>query len=535
MYRVLLVDDEPIAIDSLEYMLRKNRRDIEVVGKARSGRDAVEKAYNTRPDIVLMDINMPGINGLEAIRRIKETNSSAQFIITTAFDYFDYAVEAMELQATEYLLKPIREAKLLEVMEKVTAQVDAQRAQLRKELEIKEKFEMIVPMMETGFINALCMFEDSEEELKRYHRLLGSPGEGGYVMVIAFEDKDSGGGNNRVGAGVRGQALHSRYREVLKAMCNCMVGPIMLNRLVVYVCENGPEGTSFEQKVAAIKLANALYQRVGSLYPEISIGIGRVYRRIEEAKKSYREALQALGMEDGRSKEMSILHIDDAVRDMEDLPADEDERLERCVLQRTADGDAAGALIAFEQLYAHLCKSLMPDFIRVKNRAIELVVDFGKRWGNVIGNSCPVLSNLLNAKDADTLYEIESRFIRDTATRIDSGKQKKIGSIIDRADRYMQEHFSEEIALEDVARAVNLSPYYFSRFYKEETGVNFIDRLTAVRVEKANEYLARTEYTVKDVARAVGYADPNYFSKLFKKVTNMTATEYKESYGKGSY
>lgn len=82
----------------------------------------------------------------------------------------------MELQATEYLLKPIREAKLLEVMEKVTARVDARREQLRKELEIKEKFEIIVPMMETGFINALCMFEDSEEELQqlplpsRHHR-----------------------------------------------------------------------------------------------------------------------------------------------------------------------------------------------------------------------------------------------------------------------------------------------------------------------------------------------------------------------------
>ena len=174
----------------------------------------------------------------------------------------------------------------------------------------------------------------------------------------------------------------------------------------------------------------------------------------------------------------------------------------------------------------------MPDFDRVKNRAIALVVDFGKRWGNVIGNSCPVLSQLLDAKDADTLYDIECRFIRDTAVRIDSGKQKKIGTIIDRANQYIQEHFHEEIALEDVARAVNLSPYYFSRFYKEETGVNFIDRLTAVRVEKAKEYLTRTEYTVKDVARAVGYADPNYFSKLFKKVTNMTATEYKESRGR---
>ena len=384
MYRVLLVDDEPIALDSLEYMLRKNRKDIEVVGKARSGRDAVEKAYNARPDIVLMDINMPGINGLEAIRRIKETNSSAQFIITTAFDYFDYAVEAMELQATEYLLKPIREAKLLEVMEKVTARVDARREQLRK-----EKFEIIVPMMETGFINALCMFEDSEEELQRYHYLLGITGKGGYVMIIAFEDKDSGGGNNRVGAGVRGQALYSRYREVLKATCSCIVGPIMLNRVVVYICEDEPTDAPFEQKVAAIKLANMLYQRVGNLYPEISIGIGRFYSRVEEAKKSYREALQALELASGHSKEMSILHIDDAVRDMEDLPADEDERLERSVLQKTSDGDSAGAVLAFEHLYAHLCKSLMPDFDRVKNRAIALVVDFGKRHWELLPGIIP--------------------------------------------------------------------------------------------------------------------------------------------------
>ena len=317
---------------------------------------------------------------------------------------------------------------------------------------------------------------------------------------------------------MRGQALYSRYREVLKATCSCIVGPIMLNRVVVYICEDEPTDAPFEQKVAAIKLANMLYQRVGNLYPEISIGIGRFYSRVEEAKKSYREALQALELASGHSKEMSILHID--------------ERLERSVLQKTSDGDSAGAVLAFEHLYAHLCKSLMPDFDRVKNRAIALVVDFGKRWGNVIGNSCPVLSQLLDAKDADTLYDIECRFIRDTAVRIDSGKQKKIGTIIDRANQYIQEHFHEEIALEDVARAVNLSPYYFSRFYKEETGVNFIDRLTAVRVEKAKEYLTRTEYTVKDVARAVGYADPNYFSKLFKKVTNMTATEYKESRGR---
>lgn len=531
MIRVLIVDDEPIAIDSMEYMIRKNMEDVEVVGKSRSGRDAIEKAYNTRPDVVLMDINMPGINGLEAMRQIKEANPVIRFIIVTAFDYFDYAVEAVALDAEEYLLKPVREAKLVETLRKVTGQVEQQREKLRKELEIKEKFEMIVPIMETGFINALCMFEDNAEELKNFSRLLGNESTGGYVMIIAFEDKDSGGGNNRIGAGVKGQALYNRYREALKSMSRCMVGPIMLNRLVVYVCSDFPE-SSFEQRLSALKLAENLYDRVGSLHPEISIGIGRNYGRLDEAKKSYREALQALSMSDSRPESTNILHFDDAVAGMEDNDALYEDQMFRLVFAKAAAGDSTGAVLAFERMFSGLCKNEPLDFDRMKNKTIALVVEFGKRWGNVIGNSCNALSALLQAEHMDVLHELCRRFIRDAVERIDSGKQRKISAIIEQADRYMEEHFDQDIALESVARAVNLSPYYFSRFYKDETGTNFIDRLTAIRMEKAKQYLARAEYTVKDVARMVGYADPNYFSKLFKKITNMTATEYKESCGR---
>lgn len=172
-----------------------------------------------------------------------------------------------------------------------------------------------------------------------------------------------------------------------------------------------------------------------------------------------------------------------------------------------------------------------PDFDRVKNRAIALVVDFGN-VGECHWELLPVLSQLLDAKMPIRSMILNAGLSGIQLSVLIQASRKKSAPIIDRANQYIQEHFHEEIALEDVARAVNLSPYYFSRFYKEETGVNFIDRLTAVRVEKAKEYLTRTEYTVKDVARAVGYADPNYFSKLFKKVTNMTATEYKESRGR---
>ncbi len=96
----------------------------------------------------------------------------------------------------------------------------------------------------------------------------------------------------------------------------------------------------------------------------------------------------------------------------------------------------------------------------------------------------------------------------------------------------MRENYDKDIALEDISRAVNLSPFYFSRFYKEETGVNFIDRLTGIRMDKAKELIADSTLSMKDVARTVGYSDPNYFSKLFKKVVGTTASEYKEIYGK---
>ena len=107
------------------------------------------------------------------------------------------------------------------------------------------------------------------------------------------------------------------------------------------------------------------------------------------------------------------------------------------------------------------------------------------------------------------------------------GRQNKANSIIEKADKYILEHYNEDISLDEIAQHVNLSSYYFSRFYKNATGTNFTDKMVMLRMDKAKELLKQEELSVKDVSYMVGYSDPNYFSKIFKKVTGFNASEYK--------
>lgn len=114
----MIVDDEPIAAQSLEFMLKEERQDIEIVGLCYSGREAVEHAVLTQPDVAIMDIQMPGINGLEAMRQIKSRLPNTQFIVTTAYSDFQYAQQAIEIGTSDYLLKPVKEHELATAFDK---------------------------------------------------------------------------------------------------------------------------------------------------------------------------------------------------------------------------------------------------------------------------------------------------------------------------------------------------------------------------------------------------------------------------------
>jgi two-component system response regulator YesN len=534
MCRILVVDDEPIAVESVVYMIKKHFDSMDIVGTSRSGKDAIEKSYNLHPDIIIMDINMPGINGLDAMKQIRMVNPTVSFIVISAFDYFDYAVESVALGVEEYLLKPVKEQKFIETLSKVIDQINIRKQNMKKSLEQQERLEMIIPILESGFMNSLCLYGDNSKELQNYCDLFGYSKSSGYVMALEFGQKESMKIENKIGAGVQGEKMYAEYKKIIQAHCTCVVGPIMLNRIIIYVFDESGED-SFEQKSDSVRLAQNILRRAVQIYQDIFIGIGRFHENIRDAKKSYQESLYSLriltGSDEGGSTHSRILHVDDIIEKVEYTESDYEQLIEDEIFSKVSDKSEAHLQTAFEQIYTRMCADQNMNFGAVKNRMIGLVVGFGKRWGNVIDEYYGVLSEIINAPNEDALYGICKRYLNITVNQINSVREKKVNSIIDKANKYIENHYAEEITLDDVAKEVNLSSYYFSRFYKEESGINFSDKLVNVRIEKAKELLKKEDLSIKDVCFMVGYMEPNYFSKIFKKITGYTASEYKKMFG----
>ena len=168
MYRIMLADDEGIVIDSLKYIIDSSFPGRFEIETAKTGRSVIELAETFRPDIAFMDIQMPGINGIDAMREIRKSNSKTVFIVLSAYDKFDYAKEAIDLGVLAYLNKPFDKKKITDVLTKAMAEVDKERQTRKEELEIKEKFETIMPIIENGLIQDLLFHEHFQENIDNY-------------------------------------------------------------------------------------------------------------------------------------------------------------------------------------------------------------------------------------------------------------------------------------------------------------------------------------------------------------------------------
>jgi two-component system response regulator YesN len=524
----MLADDEGIVIDSLQFILKKEFGDQCVVESAKTGRSVIELAESFRPDIAIMDIQMPGINGIEAMREIRQTNASTIFIVMTAYDKFDYAKEAINLGVLEYMNKPIDRVKIAEVVRRAMRQIDREREKRSNDLMIREKLETVIPVLESGFIYEILLREHFAEDIESYRNMLGITQNYAYMMTVVYGDSQEGNHmTNAVGSSVRMQQYYQGVRAELKERFNCIVGSIMANKIAVLVPFEKPV-MEYAQRSEIIEKAREFVRDMRKRYSiSFRVGISKV-NELDKLSNAYNEAINSLIITAG-----SVAHADDLPIGCgyeEDYPL----HIEKQLFEELEKGNLDHTIDSAKNFFDWMISAHADGIMDIRLKCLEFVL-----WAEHIAyekggmtyqfkSRNDYLTTIMNISDYDQMKDWFVDKVANACRNITSRKEESSNNVVDIAKEYIKNNYSKPLSLDEVSYMVNISPYYFSKIFKEGTGENFIEYLTNIRIEKAKELLSNSDYSMKEICVMVGYSDPNYFSRSFKKNVGVTPTEYKE-------
>lgn len=520
MYKLMVVDDEQIVIEAVKFIVEKEIPNVELIHTARSGREAIEKARIQRPDIVLMDIRMPGVNGLEAVQEIKKIHKNIKFVIVSAYEYFEFAKQAVELEVKDYLLKPVNKARLIEVINRLTLELDEERKKQDQEIETREKIEKMLSVVGHGFIYSIMLLQKAD--IGKYKELFEMRSDSGYIFILTFKAKGSANNIVSLGESVQNQKFYSYFVDSIRYKFKAIIGPAVIDRVVVYVSKR--ESDRYEHRVSAISILEEILKKLENMFElEFKIGIGGVYKD-ENIIASYQEALKALNYLDNQK----ITHIDDISASLYNS-------------DYTFSTDIQELILAIEKGDARNCLKIITDIFNkyenifedegLKSRLIEVLavahrIAIENNLKDKSIEYSKYINQILSCKDTEEFKQLCIEKITNIASRIKDNKKHSISAVIDRANKVIDERFASELTLEDISKELCISPQYFSRLYKDEMGVNFIEQLTTVRIQNAKCLLKQGEHSIKEICYMSGYSDPNYFSRLFKKYEGVSPSSY---------
>ncbi|NLK27926.1 MAG: response regulator [Clostridiales bacterium] len=528
MYQILLADDEGIVIESLKFIIEKNFKNLCRVEHASTGRSVIEQAEKLKPDIIFMDIQMPGINGIDAMKEIRKNNSSVIFIVMTAFDKFTYAKESINLGVLEYLTKPVNQKVIVDVLHKAMEIIDEERRKRSYDLKIREKLEIVVPIIESNFIYAILSGADFVHVEENFRNLLGIKADYGMMMAVEFGDSLVDGVlTNPVGTSVKAQSLYPMIRESLKDEFFCVVGPIMMNRIAVFIPSEKSQ-LEYDDRNQLIEKARKIIRDLTKRFPlQFKIGIGSVMK-LQKQSDSYQEAINA-----ARSSKGRVAHVKDLPIGCEyeaNYPIEIEKELFEGIEKGNIEETKLKANIFFDWMTTYY-----PDCeMDIKLKVLEFIL-FAEQKAFLSGGMTyyfryrkDYLKTIMQIDNYQSLREWFLAKVEEACRNIISKKEEQTSGIIVKAKAFINENYKKDISLEDVSRSVDISSYYFSKLFKEETGENFIEYLTNIRIEKAKELLEKQDISIKKICMETGYSDPNYFSRIFKKQVGLTPTEYRE-------
>jgi two-component system response regulator YesN len=545
MYKLILAEDEEDVREGIIAQIDWEKYGFEVVDQAENGREAAESIDRLLPDVVVTDIQMPFMNGLQLAEWIRSRHPNTKIIILTGYDEFEYAQKAIKLQIDEYILKPFSSQELIDVLLKVRSTIEAEIAEKENVFVLSEHYRKSLPVLREQFLSSLVSRRLRAAEIaeKSAEYGINLSGELFQSSVISIDyirsDRASGAPEARPvslrDTGDRNLQLFAVLNIADEICQKHSFGKVFIHRDDVVLLSVSQEPDESEITSRTFAILEEIRQNVQRyLKLTVTAGAGTVCRLPSMLFNSFGDALQALDyrlilgnnrviwIEDVESRSSQMLAYDELTQQslIRTIKLGTVQEL-REVVDELFGGLDAGQVST--QDYQIFLLEIITSIMRVAKES-------GSETNDFIGSG---ISSLTEINKFNNMGEAKQWVITVCSRLMDSiasERQSSYKQLIDQAKEYIRSHYEEsDISIGKVCHHLHISTGYFSSIFKKEMKMTFVSYLLQIRLEAAKEMLRSTELKAFEIAEKIGFADPNYFSFCFRKKYGQSPKEYKNS------
>lgn len=499
---VLIVEDEEIERQSLISILQGYFKDTIKVYAAAHALEALELYKRFHHDIVLSDIEMPGMNGLQLIEELKKENLLTIFYIVTSYDDFSYAQKAIQLGIEDFILKPVTPTQIIKTIAKAIGLVKTQQNQKDAISTLFQRYGNIRPILEKGCIYAI-LTRRGEMEIQKYIKDLNLRVNSGLCFIVSPKN-------------VKLEEIQ-QIHEAIYDLGYCCIHDYVNSNYIFFV---------FYSEVFGIQDIQAIEQVITqALSPMAFVGIGSC---VESYVKFYDSYVHAL-----RDCQPLNMRIKINYNNMSKSKTEMDEKREQFVhICTEAFRNYKDDIIYIEiRNYAQYLMlyplAVIEEQVNLMLQAVvkELQKDFKE---NIEIGQIPKLS-IENELYTHTLPLQLVQIFNSLFYPLRSSKKQESSSLVRQIVDYIEQHYEKPISLEEVAKVFSVSPFYVSKIIKNNLGKSFTDIVNECRIEKAKNLL-KAHVRIKEVVFCCGFQSQSYFSKMFKKLVGVSPKEYQDMF-----
>lgn len=536
LYKILLVDDEEEVRMSMVKKIDWGSIGFQVVAEADNGQDALEKLETLEPDVVLTDIRMPYMDGLELASKMKQRFPLIKIIIFSGYDEFEYAKQAIASNVSEYILKPIDASELNKILRNMKRTLDKEMEDRRDVEFLRQKYLRDIPILKEHFLMDLLNGKIDKSKIQSSLLEFNSHLYGAKKWSVA---------NINIHIYERTESGFSGEGELLPISVTHIAGETMKTFCKYEIVQSSSElyfiaGLSQDQDISdLLTVYNSICKECKKfLHIDITIGVGMLCDDLEELNKSYQEAKDAAGYEaiEGVGSTIYIEDVEQVRNPDFILEGNTCELLISSIKFGThKDIDYAVEKIV-EPLYTAKIhrRQYQAYIIGIMSEITDLIQRYDLDDKSIFGSDKDYLELMTELRDKDKLGSWLLKVAKKIGENLNLERDNTIKNIVSEAKLYIQQNYmNPDLSVDIICKHLNISSAYFSTVFKKETGLSYINYLTDLRLKNAAELLYKTEDKTYMIATKVGYTEQNYFSYVFKKKFGVSPTKYRSSNSMG--